>query len=135
MMISHPVADMLTRIRNASAKFHPQVLMPHSKMKESIARVLAAEGYIKGYEIIPHDLQPELSLKLKYQGERSQAKQAITTIRLVSKPGRRVYMGKAEIPRPLGGMGICIVSTSQGVFAGDEARKRGIGGEVLCEVF
>ncbi|MCD5415875.1 30S ribosomal protein S8 [Candidatus Bipolaricaulota bacterium] len=134
-MISHPVADMLTRIRNASARFHPQVSMPHSKMKEAIARVLAAEGYIKGHKMIPHDLQPELMLELKYQGERIHAKQAITTIRLVSKPGRRIYMGKDEIPRPLGGMGICIVSTSQGVLSGDEARKKGIGGEVLCEVF
>jgi small subunit ribosomal protein S8 len=126
---------MLTRIRNASAKFHPEVSMPHSKMKEAIARILEAEGYIESYTVIPRDPQPELSLKLKYRGERSHAKQAITAIRLVSKPSRRVYMGKDEIPRPLGGMGICIVSTSQGVLAGHEARERGIGGEVLCEVF
>jgi len=103
-MIAHPVADMLTRIRNANAIFHPEVSMPHSKMKESIARILQAEGYINSYEVIPHDLQPELVLKLKYQGERSHAKRAITTIRLVSKPSRRVYVTKGAIPQPLGGM-------------------------------
>lgn len=134
-MIAHPVPDMLTRIRNANAIFHPEVSMPHSKMKESIARILQAEGYINSYEVIPHDLQPELVLKLKYQGERSRAKRAITTIRLVSKPSRRVYVTKGTIPRPLGGMGICILSTSQGVLSGHEAKERGTGGEVLCEVF
>ena len=134
-MIAHPVADMLTRIRNASAVFHPEVSMPHSKMKESIGRILQAEGYIDSYEVIPGDPQRELSLKLKYQGERSHAKRAITTIRLVSKPSRRVYVTKGDIPQPLGGMGICILSTSQGVLSGHEAKERGTGGEVLCEVF
>ena len=134
-MIAHPIADMLTRIRNANAKFHPEVSMPHSKMKESIARILQAEGYIEGYEVIEHDPQPELSLKLKYQGERSHAKRAITTIRLVSKPSRRVYVTRDAIPQPLGGMGICILSTSQGLLSGHEAKERGTGGEVLCEVF
>ena len=134
-MIAHPIADMLTRIRNANAVFHPEVSMPHSKMKEAIARILHAEGYINGYEVIPHDPQPELVLKLKYQGERSNAKRAITTIRLVSKPSRRVYVTKDAIPQPLGGMGVCILSTSQGVISGHEAREKGTGGEVLCEVF
>ena len=134
-MIAHSVPDMLTRIRNANAIFHPEVSMPHSKMKESIARILQAEGYINSYEVLPRDLQPELSLKLKYQGERSHAKRAITTIRLVSKPSRRVYVTKDSIPQPLGGMGICILSTSQGVLSGHEAKERGTGGEVLCEVF
>ncbi|MEA3239721.1 MAG: 30S ribosomal protein S8 [Candidatus Bipolaricaulota bacterium] len=134
-MIAHPVADMLTRIRNANAIFHPEVSMPHSKMKESIARILQAEGYINSYEVIPHDLQPELVLKLQYQGERSHAKRVITTIRLVSKPSRRVYVTKDAIPQPLGGMGVCILSTSQGVLSGHEAKERGTGGEVLCEVF
>jgi small subunit ribosomal protein S8 len=134
-MIAHPVADMLTRIRNANAIFHPEVSMPHSKMKESIARILQAEGYIDSYEVIPGDPQSELSLKLKYQGERTHAKRAITTIRLVSKPSRRVYVTKGDIPQPLGGMGICILSTSQGLLSGHEAKERGTGGEVLCEVF
>ncbi len=135
MMISHPIPDMLTRIRNANAKFHPQVAMPHSTLKEAIARILVAEGYVEGYEVNPIEPQPELILHLKYEGERSRAKRAITTIRPVSKPGRRVYVDKDGIPRPLGGMGICILSTSQGILTGQEARQRGIGGEVLCEVF
>jgi len=109
--------------------------MPHSKMKEDIARILQSEGYIKSYEVVEHDPQPELVLKLKYQGERSRAKRAITTIRLVSKPSRRVYVSKDSIPQPLGGMGVCIISTSQGVLSGREAKDRGTGGEVLCEVF
>ena len=134
-MMTDPIADMLTRIRNASAKLHPEVSMPHSKMKESIARILHAEGYIESYEVIPQDPQPELVLRLKYQGERSRAKRAITRISLVSKPGRRVYVTKDAIPQPLGGMGICILSTSQGVLTGHEAKERGTGGEVLCEVF
>ncbi len=134
-MIAHPIADMLTRIRNANAVFHPEVSMPHSKMKEAIARILQSEGYINSYEVVEHDPQPELVLKLKYQGERSRAKRAITTIKLVSKPSRRVYVSKDSIPRPLGGMGLCIISTSQGVLSGREARERGAGGEVLCEVF
>jgi len=134
MMTAHPIADMLTRIRNASAKFHPEVLMPHSNMKEAVARILEAEGYIMGYEVLPREPQPVLRIELKYEGERSQAKRAITDIRLVSKSSRRVYVGKEEIPRPLGGMGICILSTSQGVLLGSEAQERGIGGEVLCEV-
>jgi len=135
MMISHPVPDMLTRIRNANAKFHPQVAMPHSTLKEAIARILVAEGYAEGYEVNPSEPQPELVLRLRYVGERSRAKPVITTIRPVSKPGRRVYVSKDQIPRPLGGMGICILSTSEGVLTGKDARQRGIGGEVLCEVF
>ncbi len=134
-MIAHPFADMLTRIRNANTQLHSEVSMPHSKTKEAIARILEAEGYIEGYEVVPGEPQPELSLKLKYQGERSRAKRVITTIRVVSKPSRRVYVGKDEVPQPLGGMGICILSTSQGIISGHEARERGIGGEVLCEVF
>jgi len=134
-MVAHPIADMLTRIRNANAVFHPQVSIPHSKMKESIARILEEEGYIEGYEVIAQDVQPELVLKLKYHGERSRAKRAITTIRLISKPSRRVYVAKDSIPEPLGGMGVCILSTSQGVLSGQQAKARGTGGEVLCEVF
>ncbi len=133
-MIPYPIGDMLTRIRNASAKFHSEVAMPHSKIKEAIAGILKAEGYILGYEVVPQEPQAELRLTLKYRGERTRAMRAIHEIRLVSKPSRRVFVGKDNIPRPLGGMGICIVSTSQGVMAGREARERGIGGEVLLEV-
>jgi small subunit ribosomal protein S8 len=109
--------------------------MPHSKMKEAIATILEQEGYIEGYEVIEGQPQAKLRIRLKYQGERMAAKQAITVIRLVSKPSRRVYAAKDEIPQPLGGMGVAIVSTSQGVLSGREARARGIGGEVLCEVW
>jgi len=134
-MIPYPVGDMLTRIRNANRRFHPTVSMPHSKLKEAIARILEEEGFIAGYEVIEEVPQPKLTLQLKYKGARSQAKQAISEIRLVSKPSRRVYVAKDEIPRPLGGMGICILSTSHGVLSGKEAKERGVGGEVLCEVW
>jgi small subunit ribosomal protein S8 len=135
MAIKDPIADMLTRIRNANAKFHPEVSMPHSKMKEAIARILVAEGYIKGCEVLPHEPHSILKIQLKYHGERSHAKRAITEIRLISKSSRRTYAGKDEIPQPLGGLGMCIVSTSQGILSGSESRQRGIGGEVLCEVW
>jgi len=134
-MIPYPIGDMLTRIRNASRRYHSDVVMPYSKMKESIAGILEQEGYIEGFEVIEQEPQSRLRIRLKYKGERTSAKQAISEIRLVSKPSRRVYAGKGEIPRPLGGMGISIVSTSQGILSGKEAKVRGIGGEVLCEVW
>jgi len=134
-MIPYPVGDMLTRIRNANRRFHADVAMPHSKMKEAIARILEQEGYIEGFEVIEREPQSELRIRLKYKGERMSAVQAISEIRLVSKPSRRVYAGKGDLPRPLAGMGISIVSTSQGVLSGREAQARGIGGEVLCEVW
>jgi len=109
--------------------------MPHSKLKEAIARILEQEGFIAGYEVVEENPQPRLILRLKYKGTRSQAKRAISEIRLVSKPSRRVYVAKDEIPRPLGGMGICILSTSHGVLSGEEAKAQGVGGEVLCEVW
>ncbi len=134
-MIPYPIGDMLTRIRNANSRFHPSVSMPHSKMKEAVARILEAEGYIEGYEVVALDPQPELKIQLKYQGDRSDTVCAISSIQLVSKPSRRVYVGKDSIPRPLGGMGISIISTSQGIISGKDAQLRGIGGEVLCEVW
>ena len=134
-MIPYPIGDMLTRIRNANARFHPDVTMPHSKMKEAVARILDQEGFIAGYEVIEQQPQPQLLIKMKYIGERNRAQRAISEIHLVSKPSRRVYVGKSDLPKPLGGMGISIVSTSQGVLAGQEAETRGIGGEVLCEVW
>ncbi len=134
-MIPYPIGDMLTRIRNGSAAFHAAVTMPHSKMKEAVARILEAEGYIEGYDVEAKDPQPELTIRLKYKGERADAVRAISSIQLVSKPSRRVYVGRDEIPRPLGGMGVAILSTSQGVLSGGDAQTRGIGGEVLCEVW
>jgi small subunit ribosomal protein S8 len=134
-MIPYPIGDMLTRIRNANRRYHPDVVMPHSKTKESIARILEQEGYIEGFEVIEQEPQAQLRIRLKYKGERTAAERAISEIRLVSKPSRRVYAAKDEIPRPLAGMGIAIVSTSQGILSGKEAQARGIGGEVLCEVW
>lgn len=134
-MIPYPIGDMLTRIRNANSRFHSSVSMPHSKMKEAVAKILESEGYISGFEVVEKDPQPELKIQLKYQGDRSDTVCAIGTIRLVSKPSRRVYVGKDEVPQPLGGMGLCIISTSQGIISGKDARMRGIGGEVLCEVW
>ena len=135
MTIPYPIADMLTRIRNASAKLHPDVTMPHSKMKEAIARILEAEGYIDGYEVVAKDPQPELRIRLKYKGSRKDVQRAITGLKVVSKPSRRVYVDKDGIPEPLGGLGTCIISTSQGIISGREAKERGIGGEILCEVW
>jgi small subunit ribosomal protein S8 len=135
MSIVYPIADMLTRIRNATHKRHAEVSLPHSRVKEAIARILESEGYILGLEVVPRDPQPLLLLKLKYQGERSRAVPAITGIRLVSKPSRRMYAGKDELPKPRAGMGTCIVSTSAGILSGVEAAARGLGGEVLFEVW
>ncbi|MGD9675497.1 MAG: 30S ribosomal protein S8 [Candidatus Bipolaricaulia bacterium] len=135
MMIPYPIGDMLTRIRNANARFHDDVAMPHSKLKEAIAEILAKEGYIAGYEVVEREPQPELRIRLKYKGDRNRATRAISAIQLVSRPSRRVYVAKDEIPHPLGGMGICIVSTSQGVLSGRDAQERGVGGEVLCEIW
>ncbi|UCF10462.1 MAG: 30S ribosomal protein S8 [Candidatus Bipolaricaulota bacterium] len=133
-MISNPIADMLTRIRNANAKLHADVAMPHSNMKEAVAKILEQEGYILGYDVEAGNPGPTLRIRLKYRGERSRRERAIREIRVISKPSRRVYVGKDRIPKPLGGMGLCILSTSEGVLAGHEARERGIGGEVLCQV-
>jgi len=135
MMIPYPIGDMLTRIRNANARLQDGVTMPHSRLKEAVAGILLAEGYVSAVETVEAEPQSQLRIALKYRGERNRARRAINEIRLVSKPSRRVYVGKDEIPQPLGGMGICIVSTSQGVLSGNEARARGLGGEVLCEVW
>jgi len=134
-MIPYPIGDMLTRIRNANRVFHPDVTMPHSKMKEAVAGILKAEGFIEGFEVIEKSPQPDLRIQLRYKGDRATAKRAISELKLVSKPSRRVYAGKDELPKPLAGMGICIVSTSQGILSGEQARARGIGGEVLCEIW
>ncbi len=135
MTIENPIADILTRIRNANAKFHSQVLVPHSKMKEKMAVILKKEGYITGFDVLDGAHAPILRIDLKYIGERRKATRAITALRQVSKPSCRVYVNTGEVPRTLGGLGICILSTSQGVMSGHEAKKRGIGGEVLCEIW
>lgn len=128
-MLSDPVADMLTRIRNAQAIGRSLVVMPASKQKKAIAEVLQAEGYIQGFEI-KGDVKPELTIHLKYY----QGKPVIEFIKRVSRPGLRIFKGKNELPKVRGGLGIAIVSTSQGVMSDHKARERGVGGEVICYV-
>jgi small subunit ribosomal protein S8 len=131
-MLTDPIADMLTRIRNANMALHDTVEMPGSKMKAEVARVLKDEGYISDYELRDAEVGTELMVRLKYDRDR---RRVISGLQRVSKPGRRVYVDRGSIPRILGGMGIAVISTSQGVITGHEARRRGIGGEVLCSVW
>ncbi len=131
-MMTDPIADMLTRVRNANLAGHQKVEVPSSRMKDAIAEILKAEGYIKNFERISNNEQGLLKLYLKY-GRDSQ--RAITGIKRISKPGLRVYAKKDELPRVLGGLGIAIISTSQGLMTDKEAGKAGLGGEVICYVW
>lgn len=131
-MMTDPIADMLTRIRNAVAVGHAQVVMPTSKQKEAVARILAAEGFIDRFEVKPADPGADLMLVLRYGDRR---KPAVVGLKRVSKPGHRVYRGHDELKRVQGGLGISIVSTSQGLLSDREARRRKLGGEVMCEVW
>jgi small subunit ribosomal protein S8 len=131
-MLTDPIADMLTRIRNANLALHDSVEMPGSRLKGEVARVLKDEGYITDFELRDAEVGTELVVRLKYDRDR---RRVISGLDRVSKPGRRVYVDRAEIPRILGGMGIAVLSTSQGVITGHEARRRGIGGEVICSVW
>ena len=128
-MLTDPIADMLTRIRNANMALHDTVEMPGSRLKSDIARVLEEQGYIVGYDTSTDGTRSTLTIKLKYDDDR---RRVITGIDRVSKPGRRVYADKDSLPKVLGGMGVAIISTSQGLLTGHEARRRGVGGEVLC---
>ena len=132
MQITDPIADLLTRIRNANTQKHETVDCPSSKMKESIVEILANEGYIKGYQIIEDGKQNVIRMTLKYSpsGER-----VISGLKRVSKPGLRYYASADEMPRVLKGLGTAIVSTSKGVMTDKAARKEHIGGEVLCFVW
>jgi small subunit ribosomal protein S8 len=131
-MMTDPIADMLTRIRNANTALHDAVEMPGSTMKADVARVLKDQGYITDYELRDGRVGTDLIVKLKYSRDR---RRVISGIQRISKPGRRVYVDRTSIPRVLGGMGISVISTSQGVITGHEARRRGIGGEVICSVW
>ena len=133
MSMSDPIADMLTRIRNANTAKHDTVDVPSSKMKKAIADILVAEGYVKGYEVIEDGIKSTLRISLKY-GEDKNVK-VITGLKRISKPGLRIYAGKDELPRVLGGLGIAILSTNQGVITDKEARKLQVGGEVLAFVW
>ncbi|HRA48289.1 MAG TPA: 30S ribosomal protein S8 [Thermomicrobiales bacterium] len=132
MSVNDPISDMLTRIRNAGMARKAEVLMPSTKVLVAIAQVLKAEGYIGEFEVIEKTPQNQLRITLRYGADK---KHSIREIRRVSKPGLRVYASKDAIPRVKSGLGIAIVSTPQGVLTGYEARRRGIGGEVLCTVF
>jgi len=135
MSMSDPIADMLTRIRNALMRQHPSVSMPHSKTKEAVAVVLKDEGYIEDFRVLPQSSFPVLQLQLKYMGGRRDRRSVITGLERVSKPGRRIYVGKKEIPWVLSGLGIAILTTSQGVMTGQQARQKGVGGEIICKVW
>jgi small subunit ribosomal protein S8 len=132
MAVNDPISDMLTRIRNAGMARKSEVTMPSTKVLVAIAKILKEEGYIGGYEVIEQRPQNILKITLRYGADKSPS---IRELKRVSKPGLRVYAGKDAIPRVKSGLGIAIVSTPQGVLTGYEARRRGIGGEVLCTVF
>jgi len=132
MPVTDPIADMLTRIRNAIQVHHESVMMPHSKMKLSIAKILKEEGFIRDYDLPRGQVHPTLRLHLTYREGRQPA---IAGLKRISKPGLRVYVGKGEIPRVYGGLGLAIVSTSKGLMAGRRAWREGMGGELICYVW
>ena len=132
MPVNDPVGDMLTRIRNATRAHHDSVVVPHSKMKLSIAKILKEEGYIRDYDMPRGQVHPMLRLHLSYRDSREPA---INGLKRVSKPGLRIYVGKGEIPRVYGGLGLSIISTARGVMTGRQAWRLGIGGELLCYVW
>ncbi|MBQ9297907.1 MAG: 30S ribosomal protein S8 [Clostridia bacterium] len=132
MNITDPIADMLTRIRNASTSKFKTVDIPASKMKKSIAQILLDEGYIKAFEEIENETQGIIRITLKYD---EKGKRVIAGLKRISKPGLRIYAAKDELPKVLNGLGIAIISTSQGVMTDREARAKGIGGEVLAYIW
>ncbi|MDQ1300687.1 MAG: small subunit ribosomal protein [Chloroflexota bacterium] len=131
-MINDPIADMLTRIRNGLLVRHKQVVVPGSKVKVALARILKEEGFIKDFEVTKDAPQPQLRIVLKYDRDR---KSIITGLLRISKPGRRVYVKRSEIPWVLSGLGAAVLSTPQGIMTGHKARRLGLGGEVLCYVW
>ena len=132
MSMTDPVADMLTRIRNANTAGHAEVEIPASKIKKNIAEILLKEGYIKGYEVVESAPQDTIKVQMKYGPDKTRV---ITGIKRISKPGLKVYAKKDEVPRVLGGLGIAIISTSSGLITDKQARELGVGGEVICYVW
>ena len=130
-MLADPIGDFITRIRNAYLVRHDELLVPHSKMKRAIAEIMVTEGYLDGVEVVGK--APKLSLKLKLRYIKD--KPAITGIKRVSKPGRRLYASVKDIPKTLGGYGITIVSTSKGLLTDKQAKKSSVGGELICQVW
>lgn len=132
MVMTDPIADMLTRVRNASFVKHESVDIPRSRLKEDLARILKDEGFIREYKVIEDNKQGIVRVYLKYDSNKGQV---IQGIKRISKPGLRVYANKDEVPRVLGGLGVAVLSTSQGIMTDRLARKEGIGGEVICYVW
>lgn len=132
MVMTDPIADMLTRIRNANSVFHDKVEIPGSKIKQSVVQILKEEGFIRDYDMVADGKQGMLRVSLKYGPNREKV---ITGIKRISKPGLRVYAKKEQLPRVLGGLGIAIISTSQGIMSDKSARKAGLGGEVIAYVW
>ncbi len=137
MSVTDPIGDMLTRIRNAVQAGHTVVAIPGSKIKQDIAKILQEEGYIGGYETVDGKIvgSKMLRVQLKYVGDRRERRSVITGLQRISRPGRRVYTGKQDIPWVLSGLGIAIISTPKGVMTGQRARQLGVGGEILCKVW
>ena len=133
MAMSDPIADMLTRVRNANTAKHDTVDVPSSKMKLAIAEILFNEGYIKKYEVIEDGIFKTIHITLKYGKDKNE--KIITGLKRISKPGLRVYAGKDELPRVLGGLGVAIISTNKGILTDKEARKQQVGGEVLAFIW
>lgn len=129
--MTDPIADMIIRIKNATLVSHETVSIPHSKIKENIARLLLENNYIDGYEVVEKKPQSDIVVKLKYKNKLS----AITDVKRASKPGRRLYSDAKSIPQTLGGYGITIVTTSKGLMTQKEARKQNLGGELLCQIW
>ena len=137
MSMTDPIADMLTRIRNAVMSGQAMTAMPFSKVKVEIAKILKEEGYLENFEVADGERpsQKVLRLKIKYIGERRERKPVLTDLERVSRPGRRVYTKKQEIPWVLSGIGVAILSTPKGIMTGQRARQLGVGGEILCKVW
>lgn len=131
-MMTDPIADMLTRIRNALAARHSKVDVPASRLKTELARILKEEGYIQNFKIAEEGARKTIKVYLKYQPD---GRPVISRLERVSRPGARVYVGRSEVPRVLGGMGVNILTTPRGVMTGRDARKAGVGGEILCQVW
>lgn len=132
MTMTDPIADMLARVRNANSAHHDNLSMPHSKMKEGLAKILLSEGYIAGFKTADAEVGKTLTIDLKYGPNRERS---IAGVRRVSKPGLRVYAKSTELPKVLGGLGIAIISTSSGLLTDRQASKKGVGGEVLAYVW
>ena len=132
MQITDPIADLLTRIRNASTAKHPSVEIPASNMKKAICQILVDEGYVKSMQVKNDTVQGTIVLNLKYQAN---GEPVVAGLKRISKPGLRIYAGKDELPRVLGGLGTAIISTSRGVMTDRDARKAGVGGEVIAYIW